>query len=92
MSELRPSTSRLNQLLESTNAGSLEKIVNTSRRHDNIDVLSHAADVTVPPYRPSATDQRLAIACAQNLIKCAHNAPVPARQVLRLQHVVPSSQ
>ena len=58
--------------------------------HDDVHVLGHPPQVAVPPNGPSTGHDRLGVGNFQEVVQRSDDTPVAARQVLWLEHRVPS--
>jgi len=91
MTELGPALFRLSKHVESADRRCLQEIVDTVTRQDNVNILSYAAEVSVPPNCPATTHDRFAITRVKHLVQSLHDTAVPIWQILSLEHSIPPS-
>jgi hypothetical protein len=88
MLHLRPAILLLREQIEAGDRGGSHEFVDTILRYNDVNILRDAANVAVPPDRPSTTNDRFAIARPKYLVQRSNHSPVPARQILRLEHSI----
>lgn len=85
--ELGPETAPPRRHLESVHGGHSQEFVQVLGRHDDVDVLRDAAEVSVTPDGPAAGNDGLSADRLQNVIEGVNHATVAAGQILGVQHM-----
>jgi hypothetical protein len=86
MPQFGPPAWLVDQNVESRDGGDSQELGKAVSRQDDVDVLGHSADESVPPNRPASPHDGLTAHHRQDSVDGAHGSAVSPRQILRLKH------